>query len=450
MIAEQTAITRYSVYPWVFEGEAKASNYTITADDYAVGVNTAGGSVTVTIPDASTITKYPRTWLIKKMSNDVNDLIIVLAVPADSMFGEQFYAIRLTVQGQGLDVLLNANGKYTFTEASGLQAEYLFSPEVSTTKPSLSSTTLTLNGNIDSLGAEASLNARFRYRDVTDDDPWTETSDASKSATGSYTDTATVTAAHEYAVQAILETAAGAIYYGGVLHASLDYYYDAGEASADGLERYWPMQETTGTDTTAVETFGKDMTMYNGVTVGSDSIDGNTIYKRIFGPADYGEADLGGDLGEHSHTILIQVDMDSTSGDHTIFSFGRNILSIASDNTGIQLNVNGYKDTWSSATPFADVLNLFVVNDIVQNRCTLYSCTSSARTTRIQRLDSASGIVPYFRIARGASGDSNHQDYEYMNNGTVRSCAIWHSHLTEAAMISICGVLDDVGGLIVS
>ncbi len=450
MSGELYTLRLRDTYPWVFTGTPKAADYTITDDDYAVGANTSGGPVTITIPDASTLPNYPRVWFIKRMTDDANDVIIKLANPADSMYGAQFYAMHLTTQGQGAEILLNANGKYTFSESKGLEAEYLFSPEISTAKPSLSGTTLTINGHIDSMGPETTVDVRFRYRDVTDGDPWSETSDQSKSATGAFSDTVTVTAGHEFATQALLETSLGSIYYGNVLYASLDYYYDLGVAAADKLENYWAMQETSGTNTLAVDAFGDDMVMAGGVTIGSDSIDGNTIYKRIFGSNDYGEAPLSHDIGANPHTILIQVDMNSTSGDHTIISNGPNILSLASDGSSIQLNVNGSPVTWNSATPFSGIMALFITNDPVQNRCTLYSCTATACAQRAQSLQAATGITPYLRVGRGASGDSNHQDFEYMGNGEVRSVAIWHRILSESDRISICGVLDTDGGLLVS
>ena len=436
----------------LLKGISKTNDYTLTIHDYAIGVDTSSNDVTITVPTASGVVDYPRRWFIKKMTANNNYLYIALQTPGDSMYGASFSSIAIQRQGEGVEIILNANQKYTFSDWSGIENP-LASPSVTTQTPTLSSTTLTMNGSVESLGSFSSVDAYFRYRDVTAGaTTWTETTKVSKNTLGSYSDTATVTAGNVFEVQAVVDDSNGNSYYGAVLRNSVNYYSDTTEASNDGLERYWPMQETSGTDTTATETMATDnMTMYNGVTIGSDTINGNVIYKRIFGSSDYGQAGYqpnwtwsGG-----SKTILIQVDHNSNSGDHTILNFGRNILSMASDGTGIQLEVNNRISTWSSATPFTSILNVFITVDRSAWKTSLFTCTSSTRTLRTSQWEIPDNQASYTRLGRGSSGDANHQDFEYMDNGEVRSIAVWGRVLSQNEMTDICTILDTDGGLIV-
>jgi hypothetical protein len=439
------------VYPYTFGGKPVTSDHTLASDDYAVGVVCSACDVTITVPAASTFTDYPKSWLIKKMSDDENCLILKLAVPSDSAYGAEFYAMRLCAQGSGVEIILNADGKYTFTEASGVKEDYIVIPVISTGTPSLASTTLTLNGTLDDLGVETSVKVRFRWRDVTSGSAWTDTSDATLSAVGDYSDTATVTAGHTFQAQAVVETDNGNIYYGDVLETTDDFYSDVGVAASNGLENYWAFQESAGVDTLAVDTMaGADMVMSGGVAIGSDTINAHTIYKRLFRADDFGEAPFTADFSAHTHTIMIQVDVNSASGDHTLFSLGRNVLSVASDGSSIQLEVNGTIGTWTSATPFSGVLNLFIVNDLSKSKCSLYTVTASGRTRRIVVNQVVSAQAIYFRLGRGAAGDNNHQDFEYLDDGDVRSVVVWGKKLTRSTMKSICDTLDTKGALIVS
>ena len=214
----------------------------------------------------------------------------------------------------------------------------------------------------------------------------------------------------------------------------------------DGLEFYLPMQESSGIDTAASETMNSyDMAMYNGVTIGSDIINGHTIYKRIFGTGDYGWSSYQPNWSSNSYTILIQVKVGTSSGDHTVLNFGRNCLSIGADNTSLQLEVGGALAWWNGATPFSSIMNIFVTIDLPAGRTTLYTCTSSTRTERCFLNGTPGTAAAYTRLARGTSGDANHQDYEYLDNGEVRSIAIWNRVLTEQEMKDICAKLDNDG-----
>ena len=432
-----------------FTGKAKTSDYALSPDDMYVGVNCTSGDVTLTIPDASSLDKTQH-WFIKRMDNSANLVYVSLETPSDSMYGSDFSSLSLLRMGAGVEILLNANGEYVFSTWDGIQNPKAH-PAVTTQTPSLTDTTLTMNGTLEALGSFANVEVYFRYRNVTTGGAWELSSKVVVSAAGSFTDTATVTAGNTYEVQAMVDDSVDT-HSGAVLRTSVNYYSSTTEASIDGLERGWPMQETTGTDTAASELMqSDDMTMYNGVTISSDTINSQTIYKRIFGTNDYGQSGYQPDwtYNGSSKTILIQIDMDSASGDHTILNFGRNILSIASDGTGIQLEINNSIKTWSSATPFSGILNLFITVDRDTWLTSLYTCTSTTRTLRASDYKIPDNQAAYTRLGRGSSGDSNHQDYEYMDDGEVRSLWVWNRVLSEAEMKDICNVLDNSGGQVV-
>ncbi|RLC78696.1 MAG: hypothetical protein DRI61_09450 [Chloroflexi bacterium] len=437
-------------------GEAKSADYTILQDDYAVGVDTSGGDVIITLPTASGFSVYPKRWLIKKMSND-NRLIIVLQTPSDSMYYTEypdFDRMALNKIGEGVEIILNANQKYTFASWAGIQTDVAYQPSISTETPALSGTTLTMNANLDDMGAFTTLYSYFRYRNVTDGGAWVETTPASESAVGSVVDTATVTAAKVYEVQSVIsvgndiDPATSAKYYGSVLRNSSNYYANLGEAIADGLVFYTPLQEDGGDDIAGEELVAaNDIVFAGGVTIGSDTINSETIYKRIFGANDWGESPFAPDITA-DFTALIQVDMNSNTGDHTILNFGESNLSLASDGSNIQLEVNTSRHNWTSATPFSGILNLFLVVDTSAGRTYLYECDDTTRTQRATRPQVPSSVAQYIRIARGTAGDANHQDDEYMDDGEIRSIGCWSRILSEATMKNICDALDNDGVLL--
>jgi len=451
-VYEETDFFDNEVSP-VLKGTAVTGDYTAQETDHSLGCNTSNGSLVLTFPDANSIAVKPRLWRVKKMLADDNVVTLKLAVPGDSMYGEHFHSMNLTQQGQGVEVILNVDNKYLFSDWSGIEPSlYTAHPVVTTQTPSLSDTTLTMSGNLESLGSFSTVNVYFRYRDVTNNGSWIETTKNEQTATGSFSDTATVTAGNVYEVQAVVDDDIDT-HYGAVLQTTANYYSSVTEAANDGLERYWPMQEINGIDLTAAETMaGDDMSMYNGVTVGSDTINSNTIYKRIFGTGDYGQAGYQPNwtYSGGSKTILLQMKNNSSSGDHTMLNFGRNVLSIGSDGSGVQLEVNNNISTWSSATPFSGILNIFITVDRGVWKTTLYTCTSAIRTERTYQWAIPDNQAANTRLARGASGDANHQDYEYLDDGEVRSIAVWGRILTESEMKDICGILDNDGGLIVS
>ena len=188
------------------------------------------------------------------------------------------------------------------------------------------------------------------------------------------------------------------------------------------------------------------MVFSGGVTSGEDIVGAETIYKRIFSGNSYGEAKFS--LKKEQYTILLWIDMAAISGDHTIFATGKNIVSLASDGTAIQLEVNGAVLGWQNATPFDGFKLLFVTVDPSADKTYLYDVTSQATDLKIDIHDTNSKKGIYFRLGRGASGDSNHQDNEYIGDGSVRTCGIWDNILSPIKMMDIAKGFEN-GGLLI-
>ena len=434
----------------LIKGNVANSDYTLQTSDHAVGIDTSAGDVVITAPKIDSSVKYPRQWLVKKMSNDANKVIIKLEDANDSMYGSEYNSIELLRQGAGFEIMINGNGKYTFSGWDGVPNPASH-PFVTTLTPSLTTDQLKMDAYLESLGSFTSVIAKFRYLDNDDlSSGWKYTTGTTLTAIGPYTETITVTAGHSYRVQAVLDDGVDE-HYGTVLQTTANYYGDVGEARADLLTRYWAFQEESGTNTDATETMAGDtMSFSGGVTISSDTIGSSTIYKREFGSKMYGESDFAPVLRSVNHTILIQISNLNTSGDHTMINFGRNVLSLDSDNSRLQLEVNRTISSLSSAMPFNSITNIFIVVNHDTRKTSVYIANSASADEKIviNSVPDANGI--YTRLARGTSGDANHQDYEYLDNGDVRSIAIWQKALTPTEMKSICDIIDNDGGLIVA
>lgn len=428
------------------DGRVITSDDSMVTGDGTVGVNTASSDVEITLPDGSGWDDN-YLWKVVKMTED-NVLRIKCEVPGQA-FGV-FDSIALEHKGEYIYVhfqgIVSGGPKYWFEY--GYIADEYQAPIVTTLKPDLTGTTLTMFGFLDSLKNSGSINVYFKYRQQ-GTTTWTETAPQLKTTEGSFTDTATVASGVVYEVQAIAKTLSDIVAVGTILDTQRDYYSGVSEAETDELIRYWPMQESSGTDVVATETIASDdMTMYNGVTIDSDVIGGQTIYKRIFGTSDYGQAAFRYSKTE-DYTFLVQLKANLSSGDHTFFSTGRNRISVAGDNTSVQLEVDGNIVNWTSALPFTSILNLFIIMNQTRRMVCLYVVTGSSIINQITNSALPSRKGRWLRIGRGASGDSNHQDNEYLDDGEVRSVAIWNRVLTESEMQGVCSALES-GGLIVS
>lgn len=71
------------------------------------------------------------------------------------------------------------------------------------------------------------------------------------------------------------------------------------------------------------------MDFFNGVTVASDTIGGNTIYKRVFGASDYGESAYTPPINSSDLTVYCQIEARLNNQDRSYWHFGANTLSLA-------------------------------------------------------------------------------------------------------------------------
>ena len=99
-----------------------------------------------------------------------------------------------------------------------------------------------------------------------------------------------------------MDDTVGSTFSGDVKSTAANYYPSITDAQSDGLFRYWDMQETSGTDTASTEKLGSSETMScsGGVTITSDTINSNTIYKRVFSGSAYMESSTKLDLDNSS------------------------------------------------------------------------------------------------------------------------------------------------------
>jgi len=418
-----------------------SENYTLDKIYNNIIINNLTSDITVTVPSADNSLKN-FGWKIMRNDNSNYSVFITLENPADSMFGSQFHTMKMTQQGEAISIINRfADNKYIYSDISGLMLESAVA-SVTTTLPMLASDQLTMNGEISSFGANTEVYISFRYREE-GSGTWLNTSEQTKTTADIFTETVTVTAGLNYEVQSVLKDMKGIYFYGGVKLVSVNYYANLAIAQADYLEYYLPLQETSGTDTTGQEIVNnKDMTFYNGVTIGADIINGNTVYKRVFGTDDYGESAYLPAISTGSYSVLLQIKYNLTSGDHSFLHFGTNILSIAGDGNRIQLSVNGSIQNWSGASPTSGVINLFIIVDNANNTVTLFETDDTTDNQRLQFSNLPSADASYTRLARGASGDSNQQNYEYLDDGEIRSLAIWNKALTQTERINICKKLN--------
>ena len=448
-VASETHLkTEHTIHSLSKVIDTSDSPYTVNDSEVKfIGVDTSSGDVTITFADISTFTGNDVDEVTIFKTADDNIVHLELAVPSQSL--GDFSTYNLQRKGHGINVIRNRErDTYWFTPVGANATTTL--PTVVTYAPTLVGTTLSMEGELTDMADNNSLTVYFEYRQ-SGTSTWTATTGQVKTSVGTFSDTATVTAGLTYEVRAVAELSNGSKTYGAIRTTAANYYPTMDIAKDDGLIRYWALQETSGTDTDGEEWVENDtMRFYNGVTIGNDTINGNTIYKRIFGTDDYGEASFTMNR-DGQYTFLLQIRANLSSGDHTYMNNGANFLSLAGDNTDVQLESGSTVGTWSSALPFTGVKNLFVTYDYNAWKVELYEVDTSTATNRITlwSMPSWGATAQFFRIGRGASGDSNHQDDEYLDDGEVRSVAIWNRVLDTSEMVEIVKVLDTDGGLLV-
>ena len=422
-------------------------DFNFQESDMELNADTTYGKIVGTLPAISSLERLDRTWVIQKITEDIDPVMVRMEDITDSQCGDDLHTYKLTRQGSSLHIGITENNKYTFKFL--LCAENAFAPqEIATLTPEVVTTTLTMNGDLIDISADIDPTAQFRYR-VMDELVWIISPGQTVSTEGFFTEDVTVTAGEDYEVQAIVTDRAGTVTYGDVKNTISNFYPSLDEARIDGLTAYWPLQETTGTNITGVEALGSglDMACAGGVTISSDTINGNLIYKRGFTVSANMQA-----MYKHSNgadlTLLVQCDCRTTSGDHTLFSTGRNIFSCAPDGTAIQSEVNGSKINWNSATPTGMKNLVFRVNRAT-NTTVMLEVSTLGVTQRTFHSRVPSHFWNYLRMANGTVGDSNHQSGEYLANGDIRSIAVWDRRLSNAELVDLMKTLDTKGMLIV-
>ena len=101
---------------------------------------------------------------------------------------------------------------------------------------------------------------------------------------------------------------------------------------------------------------------------------------------------------------------------------------------------------WYNNAPLTSITNLLIIIDRSAGKSQLYATTASADSLKATYNGLPTSDAAYTRIARGSNGDSNHQDYEYLDSGSVRSILIWKRVLSSSERIDICNILDTDGG----
>lgn len=445
-------------------GYAINGNYELTTNDSIIGVDTSGGPVTITVPDATPIDRN-FFWQIYKITPDINPVTIQLADPTQA-FSPSYASFDLLTIGSGIEVkLFGAANLYWYNDVGAVQLDSL--PQVVTDKPVFAGNDLVITGELISLGSYSSVTAEFRYRKV-GDPGFTTVGTQVLTVTGTFTHTevGVLPPAADFEVQAIIRTPDGQTVTGSIRTTSINFYESAADATADGLIRYWDLQETGGgppfptgfpTLVNGVEKFatGEDLVFFNNCDVDIDTISGQSIYKRRLGNQGYGEAPFILNAGQ-AYTVLLQVKPTIFSGDHTVLNFGTNILSLGVDGTGLQLEVNGPIFTWVNASTYFTASSMATI-------CVTVNPT--AGTTNLRSVDTVSGAIVratassipaapgiWTRVGRGAPGDANHQDNEYLGSnaspGLVRSLAVWDRNLLDSELEQVVATLDTDGGLL--
>jgi hypothetical protein len=406
--------------------------------DMEIDFDTSSGNLTATLKTISSLLRKDRRWSLRKITQDGNYVDIVLQTITDAISGPQHRTHRLSKMGDAIVIGITENDKYYFEMVQSAK-DIVVHPAVATLSPEVAGTTLTMNADLLDLAGDASITAGFRYREI-GAASWINSNTSVKYATGTFIETETVTSGIDYEVQAVLTDINGDYWYGDVKTTLSNYYSDIAAAQSDGMLRYWDMQEDTGIDTVAVEKFGTgdDFICTGGVAIDHDVINTITIYKRKFAGNAWMESVFKMDwtwTGTHV-TLMIQAEVRTTLGDHTLFSCGRNIFSCAADNTSIQVNVDNAIQSWNSATP-SGMINMFFVinNDDWYTR--LFTVTPTAVTQRTTVWDNPDNKAEFFRIARGTSGDGNHQETEYMDDGYIGQIGIWAGVKSSAEMMDM-------------
>ncbi len=233
----------------------------------------------------------------------------------------------------------------------------------------------------------------------------------------------------------------------------MDLYADVAAGTADSLVRYWALQEDddAGTNATADDAMGSgdNLAAYNGVTQDSSIINVDRIYRRVFGSSDYMAGTYTAAANaDWSAMIEIQDLNTTTTSRHTYISLGEGGASGGvsfghySGTIGYLLQVGtkiAYSSTYGSMVvptiPHTEVHTFFIVHDFSAATVTLYEADGEGSVTialQVAYSPTAAGLA--LRLANGIGSAGYFDTGNYLNDGEIRSCAIWERELSLAEM----------------
>ena len=305
-------------------------------------------------------------------------------------------------------------------------------PSVTTDQIDETGGTLDMNWTLVDLAVYDDMECYFEYKDITAwDTEWAATTPTTLSAPWAFNDSVSVTSWNKIQVRAVAKNWT-AVYYWAVKQVNWPLYLSIQDAKDDGMVFYLPLQESSWTDTQWQEVIAwNDMDFYNWVTISSDIINSNTVYKRVFDWTDYWESAFAPTISSWDWTVGIQVEVRGSSWDHSIWHLWTNTLSLAEDWSYIQLSVNwniSNSASWATPTWWQKIFN--VVVDTWAWNTTTYENTATTDSQVNQRADTPNGNATFTRLARGASGDDNQQDNEYLNDWDIRCFYIYSRPLS--------------------
>ena len=432
--------------------------YTPTMDDFTIGWHTGYGPGHIRLPDINTLPEEVSgnaVWKIYKVSGDENKVKIDLEDP--SQFLVQYSMRYLNKIGDGIEICMDREqGIYWMRDISTSAA--LDRAEFVNLMPHLDEGVLTVRGEITDMANNDRVWCYFRYRE-NEGQEWIDTDETEKTektSIGIIEETVDGVTGASYQTQMVVRDVNGFEFYSSILLVkdALPYYASREAAMADGMVNCWNFQEHVSPGENAVDLIdGSDMTFSGNVTYGSDAIGNETIYKRVFGALGYGEAKVKVRT-KPQYTFCIWVSAETDTGDHTILSLGKNILSLAADNGDMQLELNGKIHAWPNVMPFNGFKILFITIDPKMDKTYLHEVKRNDNGVMEANLvvnihDTIKRKGIYFRAGRGAEGDANHQEYEYIDSGAIRTIGIWEDHVVpDAQKIDIAINFED-GGLLV-
>lgn len=423
---------------------AWSASHTVTEDDNWIIGDSSSGDITITFPDVTGFSGPAHEWHVAKEDDgDSNAVNVAFSVPAQ-VVGDVTSLRIASTEAAWKVVGDSVAGEYRLFPLQGAAA--IDDLSVTTYQPSTSeSDELMMSGYLGALGNNRQASVGFKYREK-GSGTWLDSAYRTVSAAGAFTATVSSGIDHTdiYEVKAVAYNEAGDAFEGETLESFNTIYGSIADAEADNLVRAWEFQEDSGTDTPADDSIaGDEMTMANGVAIGSDTVNGRTKYKRIFGTNDYGAAGYQLPSGS-AYTVLLWIDyLGDYNDDHTFVNFGANVMGFGANATttrGIELVVNGNatRGTWQPSG-----FTFIAVRSNGSNLTELLEVTDSATTQRLSLAAVTNNAGTGVNFGRGAAGDGHQQEAEYLDDGEVRGFYIWSESKNDTFLEGVVEDLED-------